>query len=89
MKKLIIGENDLQTTYPAIAREWHPTKNAPLQPWECFPKSERTVWWLKECGHEWQAKITHRNNGSGCPGGNDRYLILPYPYIQYYIKKVY
>lgn len=76
MKKLIIGENDLQTTYPAIAREWHPTKNAPLQPWECFPKSERTVWWLKECGHEWQAKIKERTTGYGCPYCSGRRVLV-------------
>ena len=33
------GVNDLATTYPDLARQWHPTKNAPLTPADVLPGS--------------------------------------------------
>ena len=32
MAKLIRGVNDLATTHPKLAVEWHPTKNGELKP---------------------------------------------------------
>ena len=32
MVRLIKGENDLATLYPALAKEWHPTENGNLKP---------------------------------------------------------
>ena len=29
--------------------------------------SGKKVWWKCEKGHEWQARISHRNKGIGCP----------------------
>ena len=29
--------------------------------------SHKKVWWLGKCGHEWQAIIASRTNGTGCP----------------------
>jgi len=66
-KIIIAGENDLETTNPDLARQWHPTKNAPLTPKEVFPGSSRKVWWICEKKHEWQALISSRNDGAGCP----------------------
>ena len=63
-----IGINDLATTNPTLASEWHPTKNAPLMPNMVLPKSGRKVWWLcPKCGHEWQAAPHSRSAGHGCP----------------------
>lgn len=61
------GENDLASQYPALIREWHPTKNLPLQPASLLPGSERKVWWRCSQGHEWQARVRVRVNGCGCP----------------------
>ena len=58
---------NLSTTYPEIAKEWHPTKNGELSPDFVTPKSGRKVWWLGKCGHEWQAVISHRTDGQNCP----------------------
>jgi hypothetical protein len=52
---------------PKLAREWHPTKNAPLTPKDVFPNSDRKVWWLCRYGHEWEAALYNRNYGGGCP----------------------
>lgn len=67
-RAIIPGVNDLGTLYPAIAREWHPTKNGSLRPDSCAPASSRKVWWVCPMGHEYQTTVGVRTvNGSGCP----------------------
>ena len=66
-KKIITGVNDLATLYPEIASEWHPTKNGDKIPQNTAPKTQKMVWWLGKCGHEWEATIANRTmNRSGC-----------------------
>lgn len=59
------GFNDLSTHRPDLAAEWHPTKNT-LTPQEVTARSGHRAWWQCELGHEWQAAVGHRSNGSGC-----------------------
>lgn len=66
-RKLLVGFNDLATKRPELVKQWHPTKNGNLKPSDVFPNSEKRVWWKCEKGHEWEAKITNRSQGSGCP----------------------
>ena len=61
------AENDLATLYPALARQWHPTKNGALTPDQVLPGSHKMVWWRCEHGHEWQARVKSRTAGCGCP----------------------
>lgn len=61
------GVNDLATVSPGLAGEWHPTKNGDLLPAQVAAKSNRKVWWLGSCGHEWEAAIYSRTAGRGCP----------------------
>lgn len=63
----VAGVNDLVTVYPDIAKQWHPTKNGVLKPTEVVAKSERKVWWCCEKKHEWQAQVSSRISGRGCP----------------------
>ena len=69
------GFNDLETTNPELAKEWHPTKNGDLKPSMVTAGSELKVWWLlpyddpktgKHFDFEWQAIIYSRKNSS-CP----------------------
>ena len=60
------GYNDLATTNPIIAEEWHPTKNGSLTPYDVVAGTPKKVWWLGPCGHEWIAQVNNRNNGQGC-----------------------
>jgi hypothetical protein len=60
-------ENCLYTVNPALASEWHPTKNGKLTPYDVTYKSGKIVWWKCKNGHEYCATISHRSNGSGCP----------------------
>lgn len=66
-KKILPGYNDLATKNPKLAREWHPTKNADLKPNMIALGSNKKVWWMCEEGHEWQAKVNDRSNGTNCP----------------------
>lgn len=70
------GYNDLTTLFPAVAAEWHPTKNGNLTPSQVVPGSHQTVWWRCSLGHEWRAEIVDRTRGTnGCPYcGNKKVL---------------
>ncbi|MGY3206322.1 putative nucleic acid-binding Zn-ribbon protein [Streptomyces sp. TE5632] len=60
--------NDLTAQFPEVAGEWHPTRNGDVQPDRIAPKSNRKVWWLGSCGHEWEAVVANRTaRRSGCP----------------------
>jgi len=66
----VSSANSLQAKRPDIAKEWHPTKNAPLTPDQVKKASGKRVWW--QCSvnpaHEWPAIIKNRTIlGSGCP----------------------
>lgn len=66
--RYISGETDLQSTYPEIARQWHPTMNENVKPSEISAKSNIYAWWICERGHEWRTKINNRtSNRTGCP----------------------
>lgn len=66
-RALFLGENDLATTYPNLASQWHPEKNKGLTPQNVVPGTARKVWWKCEKGHEWQATVSSRVAGTGCP----------------------
>ena len=57
----------LDTKCPHLAAEWHLIKNFPKHPSDFFSQSNKKVWWLGKCGHEWEAKVANRSNGRGCP----------------------
>ena len=63
----IKGYNDLQTVNPQLAKEWNYEKNNELTPSDVMPNSGKKVWWKCSKGHEWQASVTKRNYGRGCP----------------------
>lgn len=66
-KKVLTGYNDLKTTNPEIAKEWHPTKNNTI-PARIHAGSEKSYWWLGKCGHEWETKPRYRRDDkTSCP----------------------
>ena len=65
--KVLMGFNDLQTVNPHLAKEWNYKKNTSLLPVNVMPNSNKKVWWKCNKGHEWQAMISSRNIGRGCP----------------------
>jgi len=66
-KQIVEGFNDLTSTHPDIAKQWHPSKNRDLLPSQVIAGSHKSVWWLGACGHEWRAEIKSRAlQGNGC-----------------------
>lgn len=74
-KQVCVGETDLASQNPALAAQWHPTKNAPLTPDRVSVGSHRSVWWVCEQGHEWRAIVKSRSGGCGCPVCANRTLL--------------
>ena len=66
-RTILPGENDLATTHPELARQWHPTKNGGLTPRDVVAGTRRKSWWICEKKHEWYASIASRAAGTGCP----------------------
>lgn len=75
--------NSLTMTHPEIATQWHPVKNGKIIPEMVVASSHKKVWWQlphdvpmdhpvehlrgKHFDFEWEATVSHRANGSGCP----------------------
>ena len=63
---IVPGINDLATTDPDIAADWHPTKNS-LKPTEVTRGQSTMIHWrCATCGNEWQDTLNHRSGGRGC-----------------------
>jgi hypothetical protein len=62
-------DTSLPARFPAIAAEWHPTRNGALIPNDVACFSRRQVFWrCRSCAHVWRASVTHRTDrGQGCP----------------------
>jgi hypothetical protein len=60
-------DNCLQAMNPELAKQWHPTRNEGLTPRDVAPNTHKKAWWICDRGHEWQATISNRNRGRGCP----------------------
>lgn len=76
--RLLTGFNDLVTTHPDVAKEWHPTKNGAVKPSEVIAGSSKKYWWICELGHSWQAAVSDRTHGSGCPICHNRKVLPGY-----------
>lgn len=68
-KQLKDPSSSLSVINPRLAIEWHPHKNGQLTPDNISYASSKKVWWqcLKDDTHEWQARVSNRNDGRNCP----------------------
>ncbi len=67
------GINDLATTHPKLALEWHPTANGELTPSDVQRGSNKKVYWLCKKGHTFHSSVSNRTakkstNCSVCSG---------------------
>ena len=89
-KVVVYGKNDLATTHPEIAKEWHPTKNNNLKPEQFSHGSREKIWWKCPFGHEYESTIANRTNGTNCPICNiGRQTSFAEQAVFYYVKKLY
>ena len=63
----VCDDNSLKKLNPELAKQWHPTKNGDLLPSGITAGSNKKVWWKCKKGHEWEATICNRSNGTSCP----------------------
>ena len=83
-------ENNLQVLNPELAKQWHPTKNENLFPSDVTVRSNKKVWWQCEKGHEWEALISNRSKGVGCPECNkETQTSFPEQAIYFYMKNIF
>lgn len=68
-RKIIVGENDLATTHPELAAQWHPTKNGEITPEETSFGASLKAFWVCPVGedHVWETSVNSRARGTGCP----------------------
>jgi hypothetical protein len=63
-----LAEKSLAVTSPAVAAEWHATKNGEITPAQVDADHVMSAWWLCPQGHEYQATVRSRARGSrNCP----------------------
>jgi hypothetical protein len=74
-RKVLAGFNDLVTTHPELASEWHFAKNV-LTSSEVIAGSTLLGWWIGSCGHEWQASLVNRSKGKGCPVCSNKTILV-------------
>jgi hypothetical protein len=66
--------NSLAARFPAVAAQWHPTRNGDLAPDRIVAGSRSSAWWLCPVApdHEWAATLDRRTGqeATGCPACN-------------------
>jgi len=78
-RKVLAGYNDLATTFPDVAAQWHPTRNGNLTPTQVSAGTGKKVWWRCEQGHEWEVTVSSRTSGgNGCPVHAGQKLLTGY-----------
>jgi tRNA (Thr-GGU) A37 N-methylase len=88
--KSIIGENDIFTSNPALLKEWNYKKNINVDPKTIKSGSHIKVWWICDKGHEWEARVSSRNEGNGCPECSSQ-LKTSYPeqYFYFHLSNIF
>lgn len=57
---------NIATEMPEVAKQWHPSKNHPITPYEVTPTSTVKYWWVCDsCSHEWFTSPYSRRR-TGC-----------------------
>ena len=74
---VVPGKNDLASIFPAIAAQWHPTKNGDLTPDQVAPYCNRKVWWQCNRNHTYLARIAKKvQEDTGCPYCSNRKVLV-------------
>ena len=75
---IVVKSNCLATLNPDLAKEWHPTKNGDLTPYDVTGGSKNKVWWKCNKGddHEWISTVSNRKHGKGCPVCTNQKIVL-------------
>ena len=66
-KQVLIGFNDLAAKNPKLAAQWDYDRNDGLTPQMVTSETHRQVCWRCALGHSWEAAVSDRSRGNGCP----------------------
>ena len=81
-KVIVPGINDFATVHPEMVSEWNYRRNAGLLPNTVPPSGAQKVWWVCSKGHEYQATLNKRHNGTGCPYCHGKRLLTGFNDLQ-------
>jgi hypothetical protein len=72
----VVKSNSLFSTHPEITKQWHPTKNGTLTPYDVLKGSTKKVWWKCPKGddHEWLGSV-RRKTLQSCPICNGKKIV--------------
>jgi len=75
--RILAGFNDLATTNPELAQQWHPTLNTEFTSEEVSAFSMKKAFWICPVGedHIWEASIQSRHKGNSCPYCGNRKVL--------------
>ena len=63
----IAKKGSLKDTHPLLSAEWDKEMNQDLTPDKVTSGSDKKVWWVCSKGHKYQASVSNRVYGKGCP----------------------
>ncbi|MBR3593243.1 MAG: hypothetical protein IKL44_01075 [Clostridia bacterium] len=90
-RKVVCGENDLETLFPDIAKEWDKEKNNGVLPKDVSPYTYNSYWWICPKGHSYKKKVVQRtrfHKPVDCPKCIKAHSTsFPEQAIYYYVKK--
>jgi len=66
-KKPLTGDASLAAQLPELAAQWHPHNNGDLRADQVSTTTRQKVWWECPTGHVYQAGVSARVRGAGCP----------------------
>jgi rubrerythrin len=74
-RKVLAGFNDLAAIRPELTVEWDYARNT-VQPTEVTVGTSRKAWWIcRVCAFSWQARVSSRALGHGCPNCAGRAVV--------------
>ncbi|NQD69086.1 zinc-ribbon domain-containing protein, partial [Bacillus haikouensis] len=85
----VTHDNNLAFLRPDLAKQWHPSKNENVTPYDVTSRSAKKVWWICEKGHSWEAPVFYRDRGNGCSYCSHQSTSFPEQALFYYLKMVF
>ena len=66
-RRALSPEHNLAVKFPEVAAQWNYLKNGDLTPEDVTLGMKKKVWWICDKGHVWEARVSNRTRGHGCP----------------------
>lgn len=78
LSTILDARGSLGSHHPELVIQWHPTKNGNITPYQVAATSGKKYWWKCPKGddHEWEAMVSNRAKGRGCPICSGRKTVL-------------